>query len=370
MVTKTRTMRKMQESIKSILNDEKILYEIFDTMVEIGQMDDERLSEVRKITGIPTLYHSEIVTLNKDEIMSDPYLKNINIPNASSNNFHLVQRRLRPRLVTKYGFKTRDLNTMCKSNSYFRCEERLRFPGLVEGDSKTCWMSVEPFEINSFQPFINNATGDVLLIGCGLGYAAYMLSEKDDVRSVTVVDNNEDVLSLFNTHILPQFKNKDKVHTVASDGLEYLKSNDLTVFDNINVDIWYDTVDMIYPYLRCLEIEKANPTVNFSYWLEEELKQSIQENLLIAISGFKSDGLLANKIGEDIVKDTPIKTYEDFYNLMNIKDIRSFLYNWYVNNLDIVENYEPIDMRRINDSKEAYKQVIEGKNLPKVYSKK
>ena len=64
---------------------------------------------------------------------------------------------------------------MRQKNSYFICDYPLRFPGLTEGSSNTCWMTVEPFEIETFKKFIEEAKGDILLIGCGLGYAAYML---------------------------------------------------------------------------------------------------------------------------------------------------------------------------------------------------
>lgn len=370
MVSKIRSMKNLQENIRTILKDERLLCDMFDGVVEMGKMDEQKLFELRKIAGIPNLYQSEIVTLKKEDIMSNPYLKNINIPNVSSNEFKLAKRRIRPRLITKYGFQTRDLNTFCKSNSYFTCDERLDFPGLVEGNGMICWMTVEPFEIKSFESFIKEATGNILLIGCGLGYVAYMLSEKQDVSSVTVIDNNSDVLNLFNTYILPQFKNKNKIKTIQSDGIEYLKNNTLNMFDYINVDIWRDTMDMIYPYLRCLEIEKSNPTVKFSYWLEEELREEIQKNLLVAISEFESDGFLISKICEDIVKVTSIRTYDDIRNLLDIKDIRAFLYKWYVNNLHIVEKQESIDMNLLNSFFSKFSQFNEDEPSYKVYSKK
>ena len=39
----------------------------------------------------------------------------------------------------------------------------------------------------------------------------YMVSEKENVETVTVVDTNEDVIRLFKKYILPQFKNAHKV---------------------------------------------------------------------------------------------------------------------------------------------------------------
>ena len=186
------------------------------------------------------------------------------------------------------------------------------------------------------------------MIGCGLGYAAYMISLKEDVTSVTVVDNNQDVLDIFYTYILPQFENKDKIRIIKSDALLYLSSCDLTVYDYVNVDIWYDTIDMIYTYFRCLTVEKANPTVKFSYWLEEELKNEIQQSILSAICDFPIQGFLSTRIGQDIVRNAAINNYEDVYNLVDIKDLRSLLYGWYCNNLETVQEYESRDINIMN----------------------
>lgn len=361
MVSKTRTMRTIKEKIKGILTEEELLCEMFNGLVDMGEMDDNTLAELRKKAENPTLYQSEIITLSKADIMQNPYLANITVPYESSNNLRYTQRRLRPRIVTVYDKKKRDINTLRQINSYFICDERLRFPGIIEGDNLSCWMTVEPIEINTFKDFVDEATGDVLLIGCGLGYVAYMLSRKEDVKSITIVDDNEDVLSLFNTHILPQFENKDRIRTVKSDGLEYLKNSSLKAFDHINVDIWYDTCDMIYPYLKCLEIERENPEVKFSYWLEEELKEGLQKSILCAISEFPTEGLLINRIGEDLVSKTTIRTFEDIQNLVDIKDMRTLMYSWYADNKGVVDAHKIVDTSRMNEAKEAVKSLFKQK---------
>ena len=49
----------------------------------------------------------------------------------------------------------------------------------------------------------------------------YMVSEKENVETVTVVDTNEDVIRLFKKYILPQFKNAHKIKIIAADAFEY-----------------------------------------------------------------------------------------------------------------------------------------------------
>lgn len=392
MIANTRKMRKIQEIIESILKEEVFLCDALNGAIDDGVITEEKIKEAAKIAKKPGMHEEEIVHLTKEEIMANPYLQNIKVPNVSNNRFKLSNKRIiRPGFVTKYKAKQRDLKTMRQVNSYFVCDKSLRFPGISEGEQTTCWMTVEPSEIESFKKIIEEATGKVLLLGCGLGYLAYMLSRKDEVTSITIVDNNQDVLDLFTTHILPQFDNKEKVKVVNSDGLDYLKNTDLSIFNNVNVDIWYDTIDMIYTYLRCLEIERNNPTVNFSYWLEEELKFDIQKSILIAttrqdcVAGKENASLpvdslanipghhfLSDVIGKDLVCQTPIYSYEDLYELVDIKDLRSLLFGWYANNFDKVESQEKKNIGRLrrihnNMTMAHLQQPIETPN--KVYFK-
>lgn len=348
MVANTRKMHEIKQILWSILDEEKYLCELFDSLVETGHMDSKGLQEFRMVAKKPTLHQEEIVELSKEEIMGNPYLKNIKIPNVTVNNFTLSNKRIiRPGILVRYDEKKRDVSNMRQINSYFVCNKALRFPGISEGDNTTCWMTVEPFEINTFKTIIEEATGNVLLLGCGLGYLAYMLSLKPEVKSITIVDSSQDVLDIFQTHILPQFDNKDKIRIVQSDALEYLKSCNLTFYNYVNVDIWYDIMDMIFPYLRCLEIEKANPSVKFSYWLENNLKEDLQKSILVAICGYEPQGFISDKIAEDLVRETDIKSYEDVYNLVDIQNLRELLYRWYCNNFEIVKEYEQKDMQKV-----------------------
>ena len=67
-------------------------------------------------------------------------------------------------------------------------------------------MTITPNEIETMKEAVDKASGNVLTFGLGLGYYAYMVSEKENVESVTIVDSNEDVIDLFKKYVLPQFK--------------------------------------------------------------------------------------------------------------------------------------------------------------------
>lgn len=85
-------------------------------------------------------------------------------------------------------------------------------------------MSVVLSEIESMKEPLERAAGKVITYGLGLGYYTFMASEKEDVESVTVVELNPHMISLFKKKLLPHFPHKEKVHIIEGDALVYIKS--------------------------------------------------------------------------------------------------------------------------------------------------
>ena len=61
-------------------------------------------------------------------------------------------------------------------------DEDVYFPVLYEDNEP--WMSIVPSEINTMNTDINKMYGNVLILGCGLGYIAYMLSQKENIKKI------------------------------------------------------------------------------------------------------------------------------------------------------------------------------------------
>ena len=117
---------------------------------------------------------------------------------------------------------------------------------------------------------IAEAHGKVLTYGLGLGYYAYMVSEKSEVESVTVIECDDDAINLFKHHILPQFPNATKIKIIKCDAFEFALSDKATAYDCVFADIWHDPSDGLEPYVFLKALEK--PGVRYSYWIENTLK--------------------------------------------------------------------------------------------------
>lgn len=99
----------------------------------------------------------------------------------------------------------------------------------------TLMMSDTDMEQRTNRDFVENAKGDVMIAGLGLGLIIYNLKDKIDkniVRTITVYEKYQDVIDL----ILPKFKDYP-LHVVKQDILEYKPPKEER-YDTIYFDIW------------------------------------------------------------------------------------------------------------------------------------
>ncbi len=347
LIANNRKMNDLKNDILELLEKERYISDMLTGFVEGGFIvGEEKIKEFIKTANYPQL-NEMIVQLSKEEIMGNAYLRDIKIPKTEIGNIEMGRKRFIPaNTLTAYGEKIRNLDTFEPINSFFICDSPLRFPGVSEKGESISWMTVEPIEIQSFQKFIDEAKGNVCLCGCGLGYVAYMLSLKESVESITIVELNPNVIDIFESVILPQFKNREKVKVVQSDAVEYLEDNDLNQFDQINVDIWRDTLDMLPIYLQCLAIESAYPNVEFSYWLEPTLKDVLRKNILEHFSGYDTPRRqcesFMRRIALDILDNTDISSKKELQDLLKLDDMRDVLYHWYITHPQLFAEYQKV----------------------------
>lgn len=147
-----------------------------------------------------------------------------------------------------------------------------RYPAVLTGDVE--WMTLLPNEINSQKKYIKKAKGKVLTYGLGLGYYVFSVALKDEVLSVTVVDLNENVINLFQKHILPKFseKVKNKIKIINADAFKFADALSDGDYDYIYADIWHDCGDGKDLYLKFKSLESRCPSAEYGYWIEDSIK--------------------------------------------------------------------------------------------------
>lgn len=254
-------------------------------------------------TTINGYFQDAVHGLETTKYIDNPYLKNIRFPDTASRHWKFTHYSYRPYEAFICNDIDIDMNLReVPQIGFFR--ERFAYPA-AEQDGRE-WMAVKPSEIETMREPLEEAAGRVVTCGLGLGYFAYMVSEKPDVTSVDIVERSEEAIALFEEHILPQFPNKEKIRIIRCDAFEFLSENmwqEATGqyremqnrsgrnshqetetakreemqgrYDYAFIDLWHDTADGLEMYLKAKRIEHELHTsgmrTRFAYWVEKSL---------------------------------------------------------------------------------------------------
>ena len=208
--------------------------------------------------------------LSTSDYTVDPYFRSIKIPDKKLGKWELCHKKYAPyqAFVFDDPLVLRDGRIIPRIGFF---DEEFEYPAVLEGGTE--WMLITPNEINTMRAPIERAHGNVLTYGLGLGYFAYMAAEKENIASVTVVERDDSVISLFEEVVLPQISRSDKINIVRADAFEFAESlNESSGYDFVFADIWHDPIDGVPAYKRLKKAEKRLPGAEFAYWIEKTLK--------------------------------------------------------------------------------------------------
>lgn len=229
----------------------------------------------------------EIKETPLDEITSNPYYQYLSsIEPFKHKNIEFSSLMLEPYQLFLSEDKGHDdlLITQEKTLLSF-VKEKISIPCLKQDGY--VWMSLVPHEIHTMKKAIEEATGDVLVYGIGLGYYAYMVSLKKDVKSVTIIEKDPQILAIFKKYFLDGFMHKDKIKLMEGDALQYQKDCK-THFDYCFVDIYHGEVDGFPLYANLLSNEGIAD--KSSYWIEESLLTYFRRHVVLLMEELYFNG--------------------------------------------------------------------------------
>lgn len=150
--------------------------------------------------------------------------------------------------------------------AYFK--DGFSFPALYKKNH--IWMSLIPHEILTMERDIEQAHGNVVTLGLGLGYYAFMVSQKENVQSVKIVENDPAVIALFKKSLLPLFPHKEKIEFIQEDAIRFLKKTDPKTIDHCFADLWHNEEDGLPIYLSLRDNEEYKGH-RLTYWIERSI---------------------------------------------------------------------------------------------------
>ena len=239
---------------------------------EIFNLDDAKGGDDRRL--IRDYLSKSVTVLDTEKYKKNPYYKNIKIENLKDEEWEFRNESYEAyRAVIVGDMIMKADGTEYPPLGFFR--EKFEFPAVLENGNE--WMTLTPVDVDTSWEAIEKAHGNIITFGLGLGYYAYMVSEKSEVNSITVVEKSERLIGFFKKHILPQFSNKDKVKIINADAFEYAewqmpKEN----YDLAFVDTWRDASDGAPMYKKMKKLEHLSPNTEFVYWIEGFLKSRIR----------------------------------------------------------------------------------------------
>ena len=179
----------------------------FDNIKNLFEIDKDFINYYKKYN-----LEKSFVMQNIDEYLNNPYVKNIKLNKIIIDDKHKFE-ELKYLPYECFLCKNIHIDSSYLEHikiGYFTKE--YSYLTLLEDES--IWMLITPHEINTMKEAVNNAKGNVVTFGLGLGYYAYMCSIKEDVKSVTIIERDCKTINLFKKYILPQFENKDKIKSL------------------------------------------------------------------------------------------------------------------------------------------------------------
>ena len=286
-------------------------------------IDIESLDQLPSIFGVPDIIFDQIYTeiirsgsvKPLSFIENDPYMAKVGnrLNNISYGRWRLERDVLAPySLAIGSGHSVETffghvfIPHLCCLNDAFD------YPILREYDDNEtghAWMSITINEILSMRKHINLAKGNVLTLGCGMGYYAYMAALKGNVESVSIVEKERDVLDVFENAILPYFEPKiaQKVKLIHADAFDFINGLDDGKYDYCFADIWKDYTDVTL-WVKCRRKMSRFSKTKSSYWVEDHLADILAFGVRNAITREVSrivDPINYNMLTQEIVSQLP-----------------------------------------------------------------
>ncbi len=314
-----------EEEIKSFVEqgytEEEAFYQCFVQEMDIDESDPVYLKLKKR------LKIDDIKLLDESIFQQDPYYQNIRFSDVVMDDIRIANLSYIP----YEGFVYDEINV--NPDDYYVektpigfYNKEVSFPAIIKND--TIWMSVIPHEINTMKEAIDKVSGKVLILGLGLGYYAYMTSIKENVQSLTIIENDKKVIDIFKKNILNKFTNREKIQIKFGDAFEEVKNLKDGTYDYVFCDIWHNVGDGISMYLKLKKYEKNLSNTKFIYWIETSLLAMLRRQVLTIVEehfeGLKEKDYLKAKDENDQIINK-LYFYLKNYEINNGDDLKKLI---------------------------------------------
>ena len=291
--------------------EDAMLEMIFDNF-ELDK-DDQEIRDILK-----EFVRDRIKCLDPKVYENDLYAKTVEA-NGSFNGYSIKKISYEPYQTFPYDeINVNDKYQELSNIGFFK--EKFSYLALCQGNN--VWMSLNPNEIETMKPFIEKAKGDVLVLGLGMGYVPFMISERSEVKHITIIEKDKNIINLFNKVLFPSFRNKNKITIICDDAISYVSNKKR--YDYIFADLWHNPDDGLDLFIKLKRINKG-----IDCWLETSLIALLRRCMVTLIEeqleGLTEDNYKKAKTPTDRAinhyyektKNLVINNEDDLWNLLS-----------------------------------------------------
>lgn len=290
---------------------------IYNAWLEVLEIDPDDF----EFAQLSKQYHlSEIKELKVTDYKNNPYLSNVHFDKCDFGKRTIEKLTYNPYECFLYDSLEIQASSFYKEiNKLGYFKEPLKYFEASNKDGDI--LAINPYEINVTAHELSSLKGDVLAVGLGLGYFTYLASLKDDINSVTTLENDVSLIEFFNENVAPIVKNT-KI-TIANDNLSnYLKINNDKI-DFVYITLSNDINKALKEYIEYKKLEKLYTKYIFIYHNEKLILALLRRYVIILfeenLQGFTEKDYLKGKNFEDklmnsiysLLKNKTYKTRED-----------------------------------------------------------
>ncbi len=288
----------------------------------------------KELKEILKKYNVNVDSLKYDTkiLTENPYFRDIKLNYVDSDTVNYDNITIKKRTLMSMNFHEPMGKYLFHHHPIGYFETDVHMPVLMQGSK--VWMSPAISEMESMKEGINKGHGKCLAMGLGIGFLPYSWLLKDEVKEVTVVEFNKDVIDLFENYIRPQFKTDKNLEIIHGDAIEYYNEEFLNQFDYVYVDFWESTDDGLKSLTKLMEKNLNLPHVD--YWIENSILYDVKyivapylnaiysgKSVIDFISSMEIDlKELAKKVNRYFkTRNDVIKTEDELLKIIHGKDV-------------------------------------------------
>ena len=266
--------------------------------------------------------------LNAKDFLANPYLKAINDLTFKEAGWVLTRQNRKAYSLCPYDEEYAYGANYAIKMALAMFKSDFIYPSICLYDTE--WMSLNQHEIRTMEVPIALARGKVLTLGLGLGYYAYMVSLKEEVEEVHIVEMDLELIKLFNKYLLPLFPHPEKIHIHKADAFYFIESIKDKDYDFIFSDLWHDVSDGAPSYLKLKKHFYNFKYTQCSYWIENSIISYLRMSVIdvmkyeynhskAVLDEFKES--IKDKLENYVIRDT-----NDIDSLLNLNGLNKVFF--------------------------------------------